>query len=348
MTKTNAVIYRTGTKESKVVVGESHRNLSNYAPLEKSVLFTDPDIYGLYKESLPDIPVVIIEKGEKNKSLQTAEYLYGKLLEYGCDRSSYIIGVGGGIVTDITGYVASTFMRGIGFGFVSTTLLSQVDASVGGKNGVNFMGYKNMVGTFNQPDFVLCDTGMLDTLPTAELESGFAEIVKHALIADEELYHYILENIERMKKGDRDVIHHLVHRSVEIKTDVVTKDEREGGLRRILNFGHTLGHALEKTTGISHGRGVALGMEFGCKLSLMKGYLTIPLLDEIQSILKSLNLLDPVPVDREALLEALLKDKKKETDSIYFVLIEHLGRAIVEKISIDQLKEQIDALCQYC
>ena len=162
------------------------------------------------------------------------------------DRASFIVGIGGGIVCDVTGYAASTYLRGLKFGFVASTLLAQVDAAVGGKNGVNWEGYKNMIGVFNQPDFVICDPLLLRTLPRREVLSGMAEVVKHALIADAGLFSYLEENGSGVLDLRPEVMERLVCDSVRIKSSIVNRDEREKGERRLLNFGHTFGHALEK------------------------------------------------------------------------------------------------------
>ena len=237
------------TGRSKIVIGESLENLEKYTPSTKKIIITDENLNRLYHHRFPPWNVIEIGTGEKIKTLETVVYIFKKLVELEIDRSCFIIGIGGGIVCDITGFVASTYMRGLPFGFVSTSLLSQVDASIGGKNGVNFDGYKNMIGVFNQPHFVICDPEMLKTLPHKELLSGFAEVVKHAAIGSEELFIFLEKNFPRALALDAGTLEKLVYDSVIIKAKVVEKDEKEKGERRILNFGHTLGHALEKTSG---------------------------------------------------------------------------------------------------
>jgi 3-dehydroquinate synthase len=206
--------------------------------------------------------------------LETVTTIFNQLVDMEVDRSTLILGIGGGIVCDIAGFVASTYMRGTPFGFVSTTLLSQVDASVGGKNGVNFGGYKNMVGVFNQPEFVVCDMMLLKTLPFREIQCGFAEIIKHGAIADHRMLDFIENHRDAALDLESRIVEHLVYRSVEIKAGVVTRDEREKGERRKLNFGHTFGHAIEKLTGIPHGEAVGIGMVMAAALSVKKGLLS--------------------------------------------------------------------------
>ncbi|MBU2452204.1 MAG: 3-dehydroquinate synthase, partial [Proteobacteria bacterium] len=212
---------------SSIHVGESLRNLDKYLPSTQVVIVTDENIKKYYKKDFPDVPVITIGTGEGIKTLSTVEAILKELINYSCDRTSFIVGIGGGIVCDITGFAASIFLRGINFGFVSTSLLSQVDASVGGKNGVNLESYKNMVGVFNQPEFVICDIDLLNTLPKKEISNGLAEIVKHALISDESMFDFIENNKQKALDLDYDTIFKLVSDSVNIKSQVVQQDEKE-------------------------------------------------------------------------------------------------------------------------
>jgi 3-dehydroquinate synthase len=263
-------------------------------------------------------------------------------MEMGADRGTFILGIGGGIVCDITGFAASIYLRGLTFGFISTTLLSQVDASVGGKNGVNFDGYKNMVGVFNQPDFVICDIDMLKTLPEKELLNGCAEIVKHGAIADKDLFAYLEKNYQGIFNLNINVIEKVVYDSIMIKSEIVNRDEREKGERRKLNFGHTIGHAIEKVIGISHGEAVGIGMVVAARLSEKKGLLTSEDMVRIETLLGNLKLPTEISTDPEKLFEAMTKDKKREGDSIHFVLLEGIGQAVIEEISIKELKAVLD------
>jgi 3-dehydroquinate synthase len=254
-------------------------------------------------------------------------------VELEADRSTFIIGIGGGIVCDIAGFVASTYLRGVRFGFVSTTLLSQVDASVGGKNGVNFEGYKNMIGVFNQPEFVICDLNLLNTLPEREILCGMAEIVKHAVIGDTDLFAYLEEHYQEALALDIGVIKKLVYDSA-----IVNKDEKEKGERRKLNFGHTFGHAIEKTTGVPHGEAVSAGMVMASALSVKRGRLPAQDAERIKKLLQKLKLPTRLQADRKTVLDALQKDKKRKGDSIYFVLLNSIGNPFVDQISIKKLE----------
>ena len=331
-------MFRITLHESQVIVGESHRNLAEYLPADKQVIIiTDANILQYYGDFFRSFPVIEIGTGEKNKTLNTLAHIYNRLLEYNADRSSFIVAAGGGIVCDVAGFAASTYMRGIPFGFVSTTLLSQVDASVGGKNGVNFGGYKNMIGTFNQPRFVLCDTSMLQTLPAREFVSGFAETVKAAVIRNAALFDYIEQNAEKALARDLEVIRHLVVEAVKIKADVVQHDEREQGERRILNFGHTFGHAVEALTGVSHGEAVSIGMMMAARRSVAECGFPPHQADRLERLLVRLGL--PVSTDAPPadILCTLLKDKKRESNDIYFVLLSEIGKAVIRKMPIGEL-----------
>ncbi|MGD9162066.1 MAG: 3-dehydroquinate synthase [Desulfobacteraceae bacterium] len=330
---------KSSLKVSKLLVGESYRNAEKYLPSSNVVIIADSNVYDYYRESFPKGKTIKIDTNEKMKNLDTVNYIINELVEMEADRSLFLLGIGGGILCDITGFVASIYMRGVSFGFISTTLLSQVDASVGGKNGVNFKGYKNIVGVFNQPDFVICDPEMLKTLPEDELLNGCAEIIKHGAIADIELFEYLENNYQGIIDMDRDAIERVVYDSVVIKSDVVNRDEKEKGERRKLNFGHTIGHAVEKVTGVSHGKAVSLGMVAAANLSESKGLLTSEEKQRIVALIKNMGLPVEMKTDKEKVLDAMKRDKKKEGDSIHFVLLDGIGKAVIENISIKELEE---------
>jgi len=333
------------TGVSTILVGERIQNLKRYIPAGKAVIIADKNVLHLYQKDFPSYEVIKIESNEKIKNLDTVRYIYEKLVELEADRSTFIIGIGGGIVCDIAGFVASTYLRGVRFGFVSTTLLSQVDASVGGKNGVNFEGYKNMIGVFNQPEFVICDLNLLNTLPEREILCGMAEIVKHAVIGDTDLFAYLEEHYQEALALDIGVIEKLVYDSVVIKSAIVNKDEKEKGERRKLNFGHTFGHAIEKTTGVPHGEAVSAGMVMASALSVKRGRLSAKDAERIKKLLQKLKLPTRLQADRKTVLDALQKDKKRKGDSIYFVLLNNIGNPFVDQISIKKLEAVIHDLC---
>lgn len=324
---------------SRLYVGESYINAEKYLPSANVVIIADKNVYDRYHETFPKGKTIKIDTNEKMKSLDTVNYIINELVEIEADRSTFLLGIGGGILCDITGFIASIYMRGISFGFISTTLLSQVDASVGGKNGVNFKGYKNIVGVFNQPDFVICDPEILSTLPGDELLNGCAEIIKHGAIADIELFKFLEDNYQGIIDLDHDVIERVVYDSIVIKSDVVNRDEKEKGERRKLNFGHTIGHAIEKVTGVSHGKAVSLGMVAAANFSESKGLLTAEEKRRIVALIENMGLPVEMGVDKEKVLDAMKRDKKREGDHMHFVLLDGIGKAVIKNISIKELEE---------
>lgn len=342
-----ALTIRTTLGQSTICPGESIENLHRYIPEEAHlIIITDATVRSLYASFFPKKATVIeIGQGEKNKTLQTVESIYTQLVSLDADRKSFILGIGGGIVCDVTGYVAATYLRGLRFGFISSTLLSQVDASIGGKNGVNFKGYKNMIGTFTQPEFVICDPDMLKTLPEEEFISGFAEIIKHACIQNSSMFSYLEENSERALSRDPAVLQQLVYDSLIIKSKVVQQDEKEGGLRRILNFGHTFGHAYESLTGIAHGKAVSIGMVLAARLSVQKGYLSQSSCERIEQLIHRFGLPTSLDISKKELLAAMQKDKKRENDIIHFILLNEIGDVAFTSIPITNLEGIINDLC---
>jgi 3-dehydroquinate synthase len=335
------ITINTDSGQSRILIGERLENLQRYVPAAKPIIITDVNVGRLYPLDSMASDVITIGTGEEIKTLETVQEIYARLISIQADRSSFFVGIGGGIVCDITGFVASTFLRGVRFGFVATTLLAQVDASVGGKNGVNFQGYKNMVGLFHQPEFVICDPELLKTLPQREISCGLAEIVKHAAIADADLFAYLEQHYTDVLALDSQAIEKLVLASVTIKSSVVSRDETEKGERRKLNFGHTFGHAIEKVTGISHGEAVSRGMAIAAALSVRKGLLTADEDKRLQTLLNNLTLPTYFGFESKAIVNAIGKDKKREGNWIHFVLLNGIGAAIVVKITLEELEDAI-------
>lgn len=328
--------------DSIILIGARLGELKGLVSGNKVAIITDTNVRHHYIGKFPPWEVIEIGVGEKHKTLDTVRYIYGRLSELELDRFSFIVGIGGGMVCDVAGFAASTYLRGIRFGFVPSTLLAQVDAGVGGKTGVNFDGYKNVVGLFSQPDFVLCDTEFLKTLPHKEILCGLAEVVKHAAIGDPVLFSYLEEHCRNMFKPASWVMEKIVHDSLLIKLAVVNRDEREEGERRKLNFGHTLGHAIEKATGASHGDAVSVGMVAASLLSENKGYLSREDRERIENLLRKLRLPTRFRFNRKEVLEALRKDKKRYGEGVDFVFLEGIGRAVVEKITFEELEHAVE------
>jgi 3-dehydroquinate synthase len=330
---------KTASRLSRIHVGAGFGELGRWLPVGRTIIITDQNVLGLYRDELPAFAALSIGAGEDVKSLSTAQELYEALVDLEADRSTFILGVGGGVVCDMAGFVASTFMRGLRFAFAATTLLAQVDASVGGKNGLNLLGYKNIIGTFSQPEFVLCDPSFLRTLPEAEVANGMAEIVKHALIADGGMFAFLEENAGRALALEHSVIERLVGDSVVIKAGIVGRDEREAGERRKLNFGHTFGHALEKTAGLSHGEAVSVGMALAAAISVRRGMLSPESFERMCRLLKSLRLPGSASAPVERVVDAIRKDKKRAAQKLHMVLLEDIGRAAITEIDLDELTE---------
>lgn len=324
---------------STILIGERMANLSLYAPEERMVIVSDENVYRLYGHDFPKVPVIQIGTGEKNKTLETVSSVFERLIELEVDRGGFIVGIGGGLVCDLAGFVASTYLRGLSFGFLASTLLAQVDASVGGKNGVNFGGYKNMIGVFNQPRFVICDLELLATLSNQDVGCGLAEIVKHAAIADPDMFSFLETKTDQILNLEASSIERLIYDSVVIKSSIVNRDEKEAGERRKLNFGHTFGHAVEKVTGVPHGQAVSQGMAVAADLSVKRGLLSADEQRRIEGLLRQLDLPVRLQTRPDRLLEALGKDKKRQGDLIHFVLLKGIGQAVVEPIPLQEIRE---------
>jgi len=322
---------------SEILVGERWDAVSGLLPEKGVIIITDDNVSRLYGDKFPKIPVFSLSPGEESKKLKVIENLAEQLLQAGIDRSGFVLAIGGGVVCDIAGFLASVYMRGIRCGYVSSTLLSQVDASTGGKNGVNLGGTKNMLGTIRQPEFVICDPGMLQTLPDQEYLSGLAELIKTAVIGDKELFDLIEKSFEKIMSRDTDLLAILVTKSVRFKGLVVSEDEKETGLRRILNFGHTFGHAIEMQKGVRHGFAIASGMVLATEFSFKRRYINLVEKERIIRLLERFKLLTELDLTGNQMEKLVLHDKKKTGTEIHFVFTQGVGKAIVEKVPVDEV-----------
>ncbi|WP_196016907.1 3-dehydroquinate synthase [Alistipes senegalensis] len=321
---------------SGIYIGPVKDILSGVLPEGRVVVVSDATIDRLYHPLLEKYDTVLIGLGESVKTLQTVETIYRRFIELGVDRSTFVLAVGGGIVTDVAGFAASTYMRGLKFGFVSTTLLGQVDASVGGKNGVNVDGYKNMAGTFTQPQFVICDPGLLRTLPDREFRAGLAEVVKAAIIADADLFGRIENTTFEALRTDTDLLTDAASAAIRVKADIVERDEHESGDRRKLNLGHTLAHAIEKCSNrMNHGEAVAVGTALIAGAAVKLGVLSEADRDRIVHVLMQLGFDLTPPVDVKRLLKEVGKDKKNEEGILRIVLPVGIGDCEVRPMKID-------------
>ena len=331
------VIINTRDSLSAILIGARWEAVTKLLPQNGVAILTDNNLFKLYGERFPGYPVMKIKPGEESKQLSVIEKLADKLMKKGIDRTGFILAIGGGVVCDVAGFLASVYLRGIKCGYVSTSLLSQVDASTGGKTGVNLGMIKNVIGTFSQPEFVICDTSMLRTLPEDEYMSGLAELIKTGLIGDKTIIDTLENDYPLIIGRDRDVLADLVYRSVRYKAGVVAKDEKESGLRRILNFGHTFGHAVELHQGIRHGFAVAAGMELATLFSYSKGFIKKKEYDRIISLLRTYNLTVNPKLSAAKVRELIMHDKKKAGNDINFVFIAGIGRAKVVRITVDEI-----------
>ncbi len=307
----------------------------------KLCIVTDSNVGPLHLERLAQELIPCAAKvvtftfpaGEARKNLKTVQMLYEFLIQENFDRNDVLVALGGGVVGDLTGYTAATYLRGIRFVQIPTTLLAMVDSSIGGKTGVDFKAYKNMVGAFYMPQFVYMNFTLLGTLPTREYCSGFGEILKHGLIRDAALYSWLVENRDLLLQRDRLAVAEMVYRSLLIKKDIVERDPKERGERALLNFGHTIGHAVEKLKEfrLLHGECVAIGMVAAVQISWRRGMLTETQTKEILSCIQSFQL--PISASGllvEDILLAVSRDKKKDADKIRFILLNGIGNAVID------------------
>lgn len=338
--------------------GETWQNLPKAAA---ALIVTNDVVAPLYLERLrkalgtkyAQVHEVVLPDGEAHKDWQTLNQIFDGLLAHGCDRKTVLFALGGGVVGDMTGFAAASYMRGVPFVQVPTTLLSQVDSSVGGKTAINHPLGKNMIGAFYQPQLVVCDLVTLDTLPERELSAGLAEVIKYGPIADMEFFSWLERNIDALRRCDRTALVHAVKRSVEIKAWVVGQDEKEAGLRAVLNFGHTFGHAMEAGMGYGnwlHGEGVAAGMVMAAELSKRLGLVDEAFATRLRTLIECAGLPVRGPVidahdNAGRYLELMRVDKKSEAGEIRFVLIDGPGKAVVRSAPDALVREVIDACC---
>jgi 3-dehydroquinate synthase len=316
--------------------------LKKLVPVESAVIITDENVFEAHKKKFKGWSTIVLKPGEQYKVQQTVDVIIDRLIEFSADRQTTLIGVGGGVITDITGYVASIYMRGIAVGFVPTSLLAMVDASIGGKNGIDVGVYKNMVGIIRQPNFLLYDTSFLKSLPLSEWQNGFAEIIKHASIKDAPLFKQLESHTLATYKKDLSLAAKLVERNVMIKTKVVLADEFEKADRKLLNFGHTLGHALENSYELSHGQAISIGMTYAAVIS--EQLLNFKNRHALVSLLEKYGLPTYASFNTTKAISILQKDKKKTKDAVHYILLEKLGKAVIQTIPFVKLEKILKAI----
>lgn len=313
--------------------------LKTFASPGTTIVVTDANIHKAHREKLDQWKLIVLPAGEKYKTQATVDHVVAELIRLNADRKFMLVGVGGGVVTDITGYAAAIYMRGLRAGFVPVSLLAMVDASIGGKNGVDVGPYKNLVGTIRQPEFLLYDSSFLKSLPHEEWVNGFAEIIKHACIKDAAMFEQLEQNDLTYYKNNSIALNELITRNADIKATVVMNDEFETGERKLLNFGHTWGHAIETKLEIPHGHAISIGMVVAARLSeILTGFKdTSRLID----VLKKYELPVSAEADFDSVFSVLMMDKKKDSAGMNYVLLNNIGNAVVKKIAIDELQKMI-------
>ncbi len=313
----------------------SIKQLKEIVDIQNTIIITDETIYQLHQSQISEFKVIIVPPGEKHKNQSTIDSIINQLIELQADRKSTLVGIGGGVITDMTGYVASIYMRGINFGFVPSTLLAMVDASIGGKNGIDVGVYKNMVGIIRQPKFLLYDVSLLKTLEDSEWSNGFAEIIKHACIKDAAMFEILKSNNLSSFQNNTQLLADIVERNAKLKTEVVQKDEFEKAERKLLNFGHTLGHALENQYELFHGQAVAIGMGYASIIS--EQLLGFNQTKEIKSVIENYGLPTKLEFDKERVLGVLKMDKKRERETINYILLEKIGTGVIKQIPLVEI-----------
>lgn len=314
----------------KIVIAPLAQALPQLLPEGRVVAIVDAEVDALHNlsELLPES--VLIPAGEENKNLQLAQMLWEELIDSKVDRDTFLLGVGGGVVSDLVGFVASTYMRGVRFGLVPTTLMGQVDAAIGGKCAVNVGGYKNMVGLFSPAEFVLCDVQLLSTLPEREFRAGVAEIIKSAIVGDKELFELLERGSFEQLRQDSGVLAEAVRRAALVKCGLVADDPYDRGVRRLLNLGHTMAHAIEsRSDQLTHGEAVAVGLVWASQRAVERGLLSPEEALCIGSVVEKYGLPTSTSLPEEELWEAMTHDKKASGGKVRLVLPRGVGDCVV-------------------
>lgn len=343
----------TGKNSSSTIRFEPITALATLADPARTVIVADEITRGFLPPQFDRGRVVVVQRGEAAKNLESLEGVYARFLALGVGRDWTVVGMGGGSVSDLAGFAATTWLRGVDFGFVPTTLLAMVDASVGGKNGIDYQGYKNLIGSFSQPRFVLVDPELLGSLPDYDLACGLVEAIKHGVIEGDEHLALIERVVSRSGKIDREALDPVIRRSIALKAAVVTADEHEHGDRRKLNLGHTMGHGIEVVTDLAHGASIAAGLASACRFAVEHRGST-PLSSRVLALLDRLGL--PTSIEqarrastetselspssfREAVAQAMGTDKKRNGDKVLFALPRAAGQVDIEPIALQELRD---------
>lgn len=336
--------YQFSSKKITCYFNADFSYLEKLVDKDQAIIITDENIFAGQKKKFKGWKTIVIRPGEKFKNQATADEVINQLIQLEANRKSFLIGVGGGVVTDITGYVASIYMRGISFGFVPSSILAMVDASIGGKNGIDVGVYKNLVGLIKQPEFLLYDISLLKSLPQEEWVNGFAEIIKHACIKDAALFAQLEKNNLAYYRKDKNALSKLIVRNVNIKSLVVQKDEWENGDRRLLNFGHTIGHAIENKYSLSHGHAISIGMVAACLVS--EQITDFKETARVVSLLSKYGLPTKISIDTQKVFDILKMDKKRSMHSINYILLSKIGKGVVKSIVMGELEKLVYSIAR--
>ncbi len=306
------------------------------------VLITDKNVASLYPALFRGRNTIILQGGESSKDYSTVVSICNRLIEFESTRNTLLIGIGGGVITDITGFVASVYMRGVSFGFVPTSLLCMVDAAIGGKNGINLGLHKNMMGTISQPEFILYDTRFLKTLPDAEWSNGFAEIIKYGCIFDANLFEELRNSTLSAYRADSIALQSVIDRCVNWKNTTVQTDEHEKGIRKLLNFGHTAGHAIETLYKIPHGCAVGIGMLIACEISTAVTGLNPNTSWQLLLTLTQYNLPTQISIDVQNVMSILRSDKKRNKNTVDYIVLSAPGNAGIQPLPFNVIENALN------
>jgi len=323
--------------QTEYYLKSGYSQLLQAAPIAHSIIIIDENINRFYGHLFTEYRVLIIESGEEAKTWETIQLLAEKLVQFEAHKTSLLVGIGGGVICDITGFLASIYMRGVSFAFVPTTLLAMVDASIGGKNGVNLGLNKNMLGTIKQPKFILFDTTFLETLPEQEWSNGFAEIIKYACIGNPPLFDQLVHASLVAFQTNTESLNHLIATCVQQKNNIVLADEQEKNLRKTLNFGHTAGHAFETLYHLPHGQAVALGMIVALIASEQMLQLEKDVRQKLLLLLQQYHLPQELKFDVSKVMQILKHDKKRNNETVDFILLQSIGEAVIVSLSFEAI-----------
>lgn len=328
-------VIKFSTTSTSFYFDASFHQLEKLTSKDNTIIVTDENVYNKNEKKFAGWKTIVLKPGEQYKVQSSVDLIIEQLIGHGADRRSFIVGAGGGVVTDVTGYVASIYMRGIRFGFIPTTVLAMADAAIGGKNGIDVGVYKNMAGVIRQPDFLLYDYSLLKSLPKEEWTNGFAEVIKHACIKDAPMFKLLEQHKLSDFQKNKVLLNKLIQRNALLKAKVVQEDEFEQGERKLLNFGHTLGHAIENTYQLPHGHAVAIGMVVAAYLSA--GLIGFKGAEKVVNVIKQYGLPAFYAYDADKALQLMMSDKKRVRDVIYYVLLEKIGKGVIQPLSVNEI-----------